>query len=565
MDKTDITNITNKGLENIKKQYDNLSYFDNYGGSVILFILITILLVFLITSCVALSNVKLIKEDWVNQRCKPYIIPIAGFINKPNNMSVNEFTKQNFVYCTQNILKTISGNALEPITFITNSSTKILNYMKDAINDSRAMTNKVRTFFITIVKEIMGRLLNVIIPIQEIIIKFKDFAFKVQGTMVAGVLSTLGIIYTLKSALKLVVKFIVTVLISLAAMIAIFWLFPFTWGTAIAGTATFVAVSIPLAILLTFMTKVLGINTGLSIPKLKPPPSLKCFDKNTKIKMNDGTTKTIGELEVGDKLVNNILITSKIVVESKGSIMYNLNNVVVSNSHMVNYQNKWIRVEEHPNAIKIEHYNEPYLFCINTENKIIEINNIVFTDWDEIYDDDLDKIKNVKIKNVLYNFNRYINYNIDDLIVNNLDIHRFLDGGFEKNTEIKLKNGVIKSIKHISIGDILENGERVYGYVEIDGSNLIERAIYNLAKNRFINGGSNLNICDKNMGFTSTLELDKKYKQFKITSDCDNKLYHLLTDSKTFNINGIKFYDYNSCIDLFLEKYRGKLLSMKYV
>jgi hypothetical protein len=165
----------------------------------------------------------------------------------------------------------------------------------------------------------------------------------------------------------------------------------------------------------------------------------------------------------------------------------------------------------------------------------------------------------------LYNFNRYINYNIDDLIVNNLDIHRFLDGGFEKNTEIKLKNGVIKSIKHISIGDILENGERVYGYVEIDGSNLIERAIYNLAKNRFINGGSNLNICDKNMGFTSTLDLDKKYKQNKITSDCDNKLYHLLTDSKTFNINGIKFYDYNSCIDLFLEKYRGKLLSMKYV
>ena len=45
----------------------------------------------------------------------------------------------------------------------------------------------------------------------------------------------------------------------------------------------------------------------------------------------------------------------------------------------------------------------------------------------------------------------------------------------------------------------------------------------------------------------------------------DNKLYHLLTNTKTFFINGIKFYDYNSCIDLFLEKYRGKLLSMKYV
>ena len=561
----DTTDITNKGLENIKKQYDNLSYFDNYGGSVLLFIFITILLVFLITSCISLTNIKIIKEDWVNQRCKPYIIPIAGFINKPDNMSFNEFTKQNFIYCTQNILKTISGNALEPLSYITNSSTKLLNYMKDAINDSRAMTNKVRTFFITVVKEIMGRLLNVIIPIQEIIIKFKDFAVKVQGTMAAGVFSTLGILYTLKSAMSLVVKFIITILIALSAMIVVFWLFPFTWGTAIAGTATFVAVSIPLAILLTFMTKVLGINTGLSIPKLQQPPSLKCFDKNTKIRMNNGTSKTITELEVGEKLVNNNLITSKIVVESKGSIMYSLNGVIVSDSHMLKYQNKWMRVDEHPNAIKIDQYNEPYLYCINTENKIIEINNVVFSDWDEIYDDDLDKIKNVKIKNVIYHFNESINYSMDDVMVNNLDIHRYLDGGFEKNTEIKLKNGLVKSIKRISIGDILENGERVYGYVEIDGSNLIEQCSYNLAKNRFINGGSNLNICDKTIGVTSTLELDKKYKQFKITSNCDDKLYHLLTDSKTFYINGIKFYDYNSCIDLFLEKYRGKLLSMKYV
>jgi hypothetical protein len=437
--------------------------------------------------------------------------------------------------------------------------------MKDAINDSRAMTNKMRNFFITVTKEIMGRLLNIIIPIQEIIIKFKDFAVKVQGTMAAGVFSTLGILYTLKSALGLVVKFIVTVLVSMVAMIVVFWLFPFTWGTAIAATATFVAVSIPLALLLTFMTKVLGINTGLSIPKLKPPPSLKCFDKNTKLIMKNGTSKIITELEVGERLFNNNLITSKIVVESKGSVMYNLNNVVVSDSHMVKYQNKWLRVEEHPNAIKIEQYNEPYLYCINTENKVIEINNIVFTDWDEIYDDDLDKIKNVKIKNVMYNFNESINYIMDDLHVNNVDIHRYLDGGFEKNTEIKLKNGIVKSIKHISIGDILENGERVYGYVEIDGSNLNEQGIYNLAKNRFINGGSNLNICDKSLGFTSTLELDKKCKQIKITNDYDDKLYHLLTDSKTFYINGIKFYDYNSCIDLFLEKYRGKLLSMKYV
>jgi hypothetical protein len=562
MDATD----TDKGakLNNLKKIYENLTYFDQYGFSLLLFIIITILLMVFFGSCLALANIQPIKQDWANQRCKPYIIPIAGFINKPDNMSFNDFTSQNFNYCTQNILKGITGYAVEPLTFVTKNITKVVNYVKEAINDIRALTNRTRNFFITVVEEIMGRLLNVIIPLQQIIIKFKDFASKVQGTMTAGLLTTFGAYITLKSLLGVIVKFIVTILITMAAMIFIFWLFPFTWGTAIAGTAVFVAVSIPFALLLTFMTKVMGINTGLSIPGLKKP-RLKCFDKNTRITMNNGTCKTINELQVGEKIVGNHLITAKIVVETNGSVIYNLNGVIVSDSHLVKYNNKWMRVDEHPHAVKVEHYDEPYLYCINTENKVIEINGNIFTDWDEIYDDELEKIKNVKIKNVMFNSNKTLNYSMDDLNVNNLDIHRYLDGGFEKNTKIILKNGVIKNIKNISIGDVLENGERVYGCVEIDGANLLEQASYNLAKNRYVIGGSNLNICDKSLGFTSTLELDKKYKRFKLDCESNDKLYHLLTDAQTFFINGVKFYDYNSCIDLFLEKYRGKLLSMKYV
>jgi hypothetical protein len=563
MDATD----TDKGpkLNNLKKMYENLTYFDQYGFSLILFIIITILLMIFFGSCVALANIQPIKQDWANQRCKPYIIPIAGFINKPDNMSFNDFTSQNFNYCTQNILKGITGFAVEPLTFVTKNITKLVNYIKEAINDIRALTNRTRNFFITVVEEIMSRLLNVIIPLQQIIIKFKDFAGKVQGTMTAGLLTTIGAYITFKSLLGVIVKFIVTILITMVAMIAVFWLFPFTWGTAIAGTAVFVAVSIPFALLLTFMTKVLGISTGISIPKLKKIPKLKCFDKNTRIKMNNGTYKTIHELQVGEKNAGNYLITAKILVETNGSVMYNLNDVIVSDSHLVKYNNKWMRVDEHPHAVKIEEYDEPYLYCINTENKLIEINGNVFTDWDEIYDDELEKIKNVKIKNVMFNSNKTLNYSMDDLNVNNLDIHRYLDGGFDKNTKIILKNGVIKNIKNISIGDVLENGERVYGCVEIDGSNLLEQATYNLAKNRYVIGGSNLNICDKSLGFTSTLELDKKYKKFKLHCESSDKLYHLLTDTQSFFINGVKFYDYNSCIDLFLEKYRGKLLSMKYV
>jgi hypothetical protein len=245
--------------------------------------------------------------------------------------------------------------------------------------------------------------------------------------------------------------------------------------------------------------------------------------------------------------------------------MYHLNGVIVSDSHIVNYNNKWIRVDEHPLSKKIDDYTEPYLYCINTEKKVISLAGIVFTDWDEIYDEDLKKIKYVKIESVKQKYNGNINCNSTE--TTNSDIHKYLDGGFNKNTQVKLKNGDCKKIKHVSIGDILENGEKVYGIVELDGQNLIEQSIYNLGKNKYIDGGVNLNICDKNISFTSTLDLDinNKSKKIKKLNEMDNKLYHLLTDKKVFSINGTQFYDYNSCIDLFLEKTRVKLLSMKYV
>ena len=563
MDNTNNTD-NNKNTNNIGNLYENLSYFDQYGTSLILFILITILLILFMGACYAMININNIRQDWVNQRCKPYIIPIAGLINRPPGVSIKDFTEQNFNYCSQNVLKDITGYAVQPITYTTSLITSAAQGMEGAINDIRPMFNKTRNFFKTISEDTMGRIMNMVIPLQQIIIVFKDFMSKVQGTMTASLFTALGSYLTLKSVFGVIAKVVLIVLLILSALIAVFWILPFTYGSAIAATAIYVATAIPLSIILVFMSKILDINPGINIPSIKRP-SIKCFDKNTQFVLQNGSVKNIINLQLGEKLQNGSAITAKIAVESAGSIMYNLNGIIVSDSHIVKYDGKWIRVDEHPQGIKIDNYKEPYLYCINTDNKIIELNDgILFTDWDEIIEDDLEKIKNIKLKNVKYKFNVDSNIkNSNDIIIENSDIHKYLDGGFHEDTGIKLKSGLIKKIKNIGIGDILEKGEKVYGVVEIDGSNLNEQAIYNLAKNKFVQGGSNINICDKTIMFTSTLDLDERNK--RISKDFDSKLYHLLTDTKTFHINGIKFYDYNSSIDLFLEKYRGKLLSMKYV
>jgi len=510
--------MDNPGLQNIKKMYEKLTYFDQYGGSVILCIIITIILIVLVSYCFIMINAQPIIDDWTNQRCKPNIIPIAGFITHPDGISATDYTYQNFTYCTQNILASVTGTAVEPLTFVTNLLNSMAQQVDGDLQSIRQMFDKVRTMFQDVTQEIMGRILNFTIPLQQIVISVKDLMSKIQGTMTAGLYTLLGSYYTLKSLMGAIAQFIISILITLAVMIAIMWIIPFTWGAAVANTVIFIAIAIPMAIILAFMVDVLKVQTTLKIP------SVKCFDENTLVTLNNGTKKRIADIVVGDILSNDNEVTACIKVETKGSDLYNLNDVIVSDSHIVQYKDKWIRVSQHPKAIRLDSYDKPYLYCLNTSKKIININDCVFTDWDEIYGADLETIK-VPIR----------------------EIHEFIDGGFAGDTKIQMKNGSYKDIADVSIGDVLENGENVYGIVKINGSNVNEQCKYNLGENLVIEGGPNLVIWDQNNRTTLTLDptlLDSKHTH----------LYHLLTDTKTFNVGHIKFCDYNAAVDLFLDK-----------
>ena len=249
--------------------------------------------------------------------------------------------------------------------------------------------------------------------------------------------------------------------------------------------------------------------------------------------MNDGIEKIISEIKVGDILLNNNEVTAVIKVETQGSTMYYLDGVYVSDTHKIFYYGKWITIREHPDSIKLFEYNEPYLYCLNTTNKIIQIKNYLFTDWDEVYNNDIDILK----QNAIISIKNYT------------DIHTKLDGGFYKSTEIKLQNNLYKNIQDIKIGDVLENGEKVYGLVVINGSNMNNQFKYTLGENISIIGGPNL-ILFENDTKVSTLSLESC--KIQINKD-HNELYHLLTDTTFFTINNIKFCDYNANIDYFLE------------
>jgi len=182
----------NKTITYVNKLYDNLSYYDLYGGSVFLFFIITMIVFLVWAFCSAMQTKEQIASDWINQRCKPQNIPFAGFITKPDGKTAFEYTGENFQHCLNNVLVNITGNMVQPFTYLINSLQGTFNMISSAVNSIRNFMSVLRSKIAAIIEQILGRILNVIIPFQTIIIAVKDTFAKTQGTLTAGLYTALG-------------------------------------------------------------------------------------------------------------------------------------------------------------------------------------------------------------------------------------------------------------------------------------------------------------------------------------------------------------------------------------
>lgn len=419
-------------MKDVLLLYEDLSYLDVYGGSVLVFVCLLVLLMLVLMYGFVRMNMNDVKMDWEGNRCKLYVMPFAGLIMDHPNVSVFDYTRQNFEYCNQKIAGKVVGEATKPLSLVHGQLLSLVSQFQVDVQNVRGQFAELRNSLINIVKEIINKLINVSVPLQVIVISMRDFISKLQGVMSSALFTVLGSYMTLKSLLGAVAEMLSKILIAMAATIAALWAVPATWGMAAANTGIYTAIAVPFGIMLQFMNKTMHIKTsGYRIPKLK------CFDGNTIMKKKGGEVVCISEIKPGDELQYGGVVTSVIKVESEGSVMYNLCNVIVSDTHLVYYEGKWIRVKDHPFAVKLSVYSQPFLYCLNVSEKILTINGVVFSDWDEWV---------APVEQFNPNWGNY---------------------GFTQNTLITLQNHTTIPIQKIKIGDTLLHGEHIYGIVHI--------------------------------------------------------------------------------------------------
>ena len=117
------------------------------GRNWVVFVYINLAFVILISSVYGLLSINNIMNNWAEYRCDTLVMPFAGLIMQstlPPGTTQSEYTKQNFQYCTQNVMNDSMGDFLQPLEYNSQLAATNASNMTDSLNSARQNSSNVR-------------------------------------------------------------------------------------------------------------------------------------------------------------------------------------------------------------------------------------------------------------------------------------------------------------------------------------------------------------------------------------------------------------------------------------
>lgn len=270
-------------------------------------------------------RLKELEEDWPKHRCNPMTMPFASYLGHD--------PIANFTYCVGNIQKDLMGFFLEPLQYVLSMVGKLGEWILSRLNLLREFFNMFRQFLNTMVGDIYGMFVNVLIQVQGLVIKLKDTVMKLVGILMTFMYLIQGAMMTGQS-----------------------------------------------------------INRGPIGETLRAI----CFHKDTLVTLKDGSTKPMKDIKLGTILENGAEVYGLLTLKGDSNNPYykiwsnKLNcNIFVTGEHKILVDNTkknniegFKPVREVDYAVKTEICDEE-LSCLITSTHKIPIGEYTFWDWED--------------------------------------------------------------------------------------------------------------------------------------------------------------------------------------
>jgi hypothetical protein len=141
----------------------------------VIFIIATLIAILASLYLFAQSQVDYLKKHWVEYRCNPMYMPVAGL--------VGDDVLSNFTKCTMKGFHDYAGFIMDPIMAEFSVINDTIGEIGGAMNSFRAMFSSVRGGMLGVVGSVFGKIHNVMSQTQYIVIRMRTILARVVGVM----------------------------------------------------------------------------------------------------------------------------------------------------------------------------------------------------------------------------------------------------------------------------------------------------------------------------------------------------------------------------------------------
>lgn len=354
------------------------------------FITLTIALTIGLTAVVGAAFRVNVRDSWEEQRCDPYVVPIAGFF-KPSKdpRSAAQFATDNWTFCQKEYVQNAIRLAAEVPQELANAEAATVGVVQDIASvvadvffDLWNVCYETYSSFMEQMKGAAKKFQNFMVNLYSITERLNAAALSIIYGLIALIVSILNSVQV-----ALIVAIIIVGIIIALQIILFFVLLPIS-GLIITVTAL---VSVVVVVIATAIAAAM-------VAELFEPGA--CFTRDTRIQLVGGTTKPIDAIRIGDLLSDGGRVTAVHTFRTKDPV-YRLHGVRVTGDHLVfaDASGKRIYVRNHPDAVLESPplWSATDLWCLTTTTRRIPCQSaggvLLFADWEEIDEEDTGALK----------------------------------------------------------------------------------------------------------------------------------------------------------------------------
>jgi hypothetical protein len=314
-----------------------------------------------------------IMAHWNERRCELPIMIMAGQFKPPDDpREPGEFANENFMFCSRSLAASLFKLILSPIFLLIGKNIDALATIDQSTNLMRTLLSILMSTFAKMMEPFYRRFLLVGRSFANGFARMMSAMERGFAIAVSAIFMGISVTRATLNAVDFLIKIVMIIMgILIGIFILLFFvLFPVT------------------PVILSTLAVLSAVGIGVA------GAGVFCFDAETEICLEDGQTKPICKLKVGDVLVGNDRVEGILLTEREpATTLFSYQGIIVSGSHIVWEEGAWKPVQASRHAIPI-HAMTQRLYSLRTSSRTMTVVSketgatVLFRDWEEIQEND---------------------------------------------------------------------------------------------------------------------------------------------------------------------------------